>query len=112
MLATQEAVAGILQPETSFEGKLTFSGTFKIGGQFKGEIMSSGTLIIDESATVEANISAAEVIIKGRLIGHISAEKRIVMLAPAKFKGSVSAPNLKIEEGVHFEGESSPPRSH
>lgn len=112
MMASEDSVTGILQPETSFEGKITFSGTFKIGGQFKGEVVSGGTLIIDEGARVEANITAGEVILKGHLIGHVIAEKRIVMLAPAKFKGSVSSPNLKIEEGVHFEGESSPPRGH
>ncbi|MBY0314174.1 MAG: polymer-forming cytoskeletal protein [Bdellovibrionales bacterium] len=111
-MITDESVTGILQPETSFEGKITFSGTFKIGGYFKGEVISGGTLIIDEGARVEANINVGEVVLKGQLSGHVVAEKRIVMLAPAKFKGTVSSPNLKIEEGVHFEGESSPPRGH
>lgn len=104
-----EMINGILQPGTEFEGKLCFSGTVRLGGQFKGTILSSGTLVVEESAKVQATISAEEVIIKGEVIGSVHAQKRIVMMAPAHFKGSVSAPNLKIEEGVHFEGESAPP---
>lgn len=101
------SVVGHLQQGTFFEGKLTFVGALKIGGHFKGEIISEGTLIIDETATVEGEVTVKEATIKGQFFGQLKAEKRVVMLSPAKFKGTVSAPNLKIEEGVLFDGSSS-----
>ncbi len=101
-------VIGILQEGTIFEGNLSFVGTLKIGGKFKGEIISEDTLIIDESALVEGQIRVGEIIIKGSVEGQIVASKKVTMLSPAKFKGSVSSPNLKIEEGVLFEGASIP----
>jgi len=101
-------VIGILQEGTSFEGNLSFVGTLKIGGSFKGEIISNDTLIVDETATIEGQIKVGELIIKGSVEGQVHASKKVTMLAPAKFKGSVSSPNLKIEEGVLFDGASIP----
>ena len=100
-------VMGHLQEGTFFEGKLSFVGALKIGGHFKGEIISEGMLIIDETAIVEGDVCVKEATIKGQFFGQLKAEKRVTMLAPAKFKGTVSVPNLKIEEGVLFDGSSS-----
>lgn len=103
-------ITGLLQEGTFFEGRLSFVGALKIGGKFKGEIISEGVLIVDETAEVNAEIKVSEVIIKGKVTGDISATKVVSMHAPAYFKGSVSTPNLKIDEGVHFDGSSSPPQ--
>lgn len=100
-------VMGHLQQGTFFEGKLSFVGALKIGGHFKGEIVSEGLLIIDETAVVEGQVQVKEATIKGQFYGQLTAEKRVTMLSPAQFKGTVSAPNLKIEEGVLFDGSSS-----
>jgi cytoskeletal protein CcmA (bactofilin family) len=65
-------------------------------------------LIVDETARIEGEIKVGEIIIKGSVEGKVQASKKVTMLAPAKFKGSVSTPNLKIEEGVLFDGASIP----
>lgn len=112
MLETSpQQISGVLEEGTSFEGKVSFVGTLRIGGQFRGEIFSKDTLIIDETGKVEGEINVGELIIKGDFQGQIEATRMVTMLAPAKFKGVVSTPNLKIEEGVHFDGASSPPKS-
>lgn len=104
----KQQVIGILQEGTTFEGNLSFVGTLKIGGNFKGEIISNDTLIVDETARIEGQIKVGEIIIKGEVQGTVLASEKVTMLAPAKFKGSVSSPNLKIEEGVLFDGASIP----
>lgn len=97
---------GYLQKEARFEGALSFDGTLKIGGSFKGEIRSDGTLVVDEGGYVEGDVFVAELVLCGTILGTVHASKRVSMLAPARFKGTVSSPNLKIEEGVAFEGTS------
>ena len=42
----------ILGPESTFEGKLSFEGTVRIDGKYKGEIVTTDTLIVGQSATV------------------------------------------------------------
>ncbi|MCC6138461.1 MAG: polymer-forming cytoskeletal protein [Bdellovibrionaceae bacterium] len=98
---------GYLQPGTQFEGVLTFDGTLKIGGTFRGEIRSEGTLIVDEGGLVEGEIYVGELVLRGTVEGTVRAAKRVSMLSPGNFRGAVSSPNLKIEEGVSFEGTSS-----
>lgn len=98
---------GYLQPGTQFEGVLTFDGTLKIGGTFRGEIRSEGTLIVDEGGVVQGEVFVGELVLRGTVEGTVRATKRVSMLSPGFFKGAVSSPNLKIEEGVSFEGTSS-----
>jgi cytoskeletal protein CcmA (bactofilin family) len=105
-----QQISGVLEEGTSFEGKVSFVGTLRIGGKFRGEIFSKDTLIIDETGVVEGEINVGELVIKGDFSGQIEASRMVTMLSPAKFKGVVSTPNLKIEEGVHFDGASSPPK--
>ena len=56
------AYNAILDQGTEFEGKLTFEGTVRIDGSFKGEIFSDATLIIGESGKVEADIRVRNVV--------------------------------------------------
>lgn len=85
-------------------GKLTFEGTVRIEGQVEGEVSAQDTLIIGESAVVNAQISGNTIIITGKVTGDITARKRVEIRAPGKLFGNVTTPCLTIQEGVIFEG--------
>ena len=99
-------INAILDKGAQFEGKLTFEGTVRIGGKFKGEIFTNDVLVISETAEVEAQIEASTVIISGKVVGNIFARERVVVHPPAVLKGTVTTPSLRIDEGVVFEGAS------
>ena len=99
-------ITAILDKGASFEGNLTFEGTVRIGGSFKGEIYTKDTLIIDPSANVEAQIEAEVIIISGTVKGNVFAHKQVMMHPPAVLKGTLTTPSLQIDEGVVFEGAS------
>lgn len=104
-------VTAILDAGASFEGKLTFEGTVQIGGSFKGEIFTNDIIVINEGAFVDAQIEADTIIINGRVEGNLFARRKVIMHPPAIFKGTVTTPSLKIEEGVVFEGASYMPKT-
>jgi len=104
-------LTALLDYGASFEGRLTFEGTVRIGGNFKGEIFTQDTLVINQGAHVEAQIEADVVIISGTVVGNVFARQRIIMHPPAVFRGTVTAPSLRIDEGVVFEGASYMPKS-
>ncbi|MEZ4870977.1 MAG: polymer-forming cytoskeletal protein [Bdellovibrionales bacterium] len=104
-------VTALMDRGASFEGRLTFEGTVRIGGEFSGEIFTNDTLVIDESAKVEAQIEADTVIISGFTKGNIFARRRVIMHPPAIFVGTVTTPSLQIDEGVVFEGASYMPKN-
>lgn len=103
-------VTALLDEGASFEGRLTFEGTVRIGGRFRGEIFTNDTLVVNPGSEVEAQIEASIVIISGKVQGNIFARHRVVMHPPAVFRGTVTTPSLRIDEGVVFEGASYMPR--
>lgn len=104
-------VTALLDHGAHFDGRLSFEGTVRIGGHFQGEIFTNDTLVINPGAKVEAQIEADIVIISGFVKGNIFARSRVVMHPPAIFKGTVTTPSLRIDEGVVFEGASYMPKS-
>jgi len=99
-----DEVTAFLGKGTEFEGKLTFHGSTRIDGHFKGEISTDGNLIISEQGLVEANIHASHIVISGEVHGNITADQRVDIHAPAKVFGDIKAPSVVIDEGVIFEG--------
>ena len=110
MVAARQPAAGeittLLGRGATFEGKLTFEGTVRLDGRFKGEVFSDDTLVIGEGAQVEAQIDVGEVIIQGTVVGNITAKRSIEIHAPGRVKGDLHTPQLQIDKGVIFEGRS------
>ena len=110
MVAARQPAAGeittLLGRGAAFEGKLTFDGTVRIDGRFKGEVFSDDVLVIGEGAQVEAQIDVGEVIIQGTVVGNITAKRSIEIHAPGRVKGDLHTPTLQIDKGVIFEGRS------
>lgn len=99
-------ITTLLGRGAAFEGKLTFEGTVRIDGRFKGEVFSDDTLVIGEGAQVEAQIDVGEVIIQGTVVGNVVAKRSIEIHAPGRIKGDIHTPALQIDKGVIFEGRS------
>src|SRR3954469_12967711 len=102
--AAQGEITTLLGRGAAFEGKLTFDGTVRIDGRFKGEVFSDDVLVIGEGAHVEAEIDIGEVIIQGTVVGNIKAKRTIEIHAPGRVKGDLHTPSLVIDKGVIFEG--------
>lgn len=98
-------IKAFLGPGSKFEGKLSFTEMVRLDGQFAGEIESSDTLVVGETAEIEGTISVGALILSGVFKGDIKATGSVELRAPAKVSGKVETPSLKIEEKVIFNGE-------
>jgi cytoskeletal protein CcmA (bactofilin family) len=103
--AENHSVTAVIEQGCEFEGKLTFEGTVRIGGRFKGEIYSRDTLVVSEGASVEGDVQVGTAIINGEFTGNLKAVDRAEIHRPAVFKGDIDTPSLQVDEGVIFEGE-------
>ena len=99
-------ITTLLGRGAAFEGKLTFEGTVRIDGRFKGEVFSDDVLVVGEGAYVEAEIDIGEIIVQGTVVGNITAKRGIEIHAPGRVKGDLHTPSLQIDKGVIFEGRS------
>lgn len=101
-----ETLTGVIEAGCEFEGKLSFRGTVRINGGFRGEIFTPDTLVIGQGARVQAEVDAGVVIISGDVTGTIRASHRVEVHRPAVFRGDILTPSLSVQEGVIFEGSS------
>jgi cytoskeletal protein CcmA (bactofilin family) len=88
---------------TSFEGKITFSGTIRLDGAFKGEASADGTLVIGESAEVDAHLSVRSVVIHGQVRGDVAARDLVELGPTARVSGSIKTQRLRIAEGARVD---------
>lgn len=98
------AVSTVLGKETDFEGLLEFKKPLQINGNFEGEIVTDGVLLIGETATVRANIHAGTVVVGGEVFGNIVARNRLEMLQTGRVHGNIKTAKLQIADGVVFDG--------
>ncbi len=99
------ATSAFLGKGSRVTGKLVCEGSGRIEGQVEGEIAAQDTLIIGESAVVNAQIKCVSIVVQGRVNGDITAAKRIEIRAPGKVFGNITTPSLVIHEGTTFKGQ-------
>jgi len=101
---TDNRQTSILAQGCKFDGKITATGTFRIEGDFKGDIATPENLIIGKTGTVNAAVKVKNAIIGGQLFGNIVAENKIELQSGSHVEGDIKTKRLVIDEGVFFEG--------
>ena len=97
-------IKAFLGPGSQFEGKLVFNEIVRLDGAFRGEVTSQDTLIVGESADVQADIQVGTLILSGNFKGNVKAKTRVELRAPAKVDGTIETPAISVEEGVLLNG--------
>ena len=98
-------LSGFVGGGTDVTGEANFKAMMRVDGHFSGRISStSGTLIVGNNGTVDANIEVAVAVIHGTINGDIIATQRLELGRAAKVHGNIQTPSLVIEQGAIFEG--------
>jgi cytoskeletal protein CcmA (bactofilin family) len=96
--------ANVLSEGVSIEGDVTFGSELVIDGEVLGTITTTGALIIGEHAQIQAEISAASVVVHGTVEGNVFASERCALEAGGTLRGDVEAPRLAVDEKASFQG--------
>ena len=102
--ASDPISTSVLDEECEFVGRLRFVGTLIINGKFRGEIFSSGTLLLGEAADVEGEVQVGTAVVSGQVSGTLVARERVELRKSARIKGDIVTTALVLEEGVVFDG--------
>jgi cytoskeletal protein CcmA (bactofilin family) len=97
-------IKAFLGPGSQFEGRMVFNEIVRLDGAFRGEISSNDTLIVGDTAEIQAEVTVGTLILSGRFKGNIKAVTRVELRAPAQVEGTIEAPALSVEDGVLFNG--------
>jgi cytoskeletal protein CcmA (bactofilin family) len=100
-----DEIIAFLGKGTRFKGVVTYEGTVRVDGHIEGEIVSTGTLVVGETAVIDAEVSVGTLVCGGKITGNITATEKVQLLNPAVVTGSIKTPALMIEAGVRFNGQ-------
>jgi cytoskeletal protein CcmA (bactofilin family) len=101
----KDDINAYLGRSTEFDGKLSFTGTVRVDGRFEGAISGDGTLVVGDSAAIQADVRVSVLIISGEIRGSLFAGERIEIHPPARVFGNIQSPIVVIDEGVIFDGQ-------
>ena len=104
MIRNQNRILAFLGQGTRFDGKLHYDGTVRLDGEFHGEIVSGGHLIVGESAVIQADIKIGTILINGEVRGSIQATQVIEITSGGRVIGNIRAPSILIRAGAIIQG--------
>jgi cytoskeletal protein CcmA (bactofilin family) len=93
-----------LDASSVFEGVIHSGEPLRLDGRVKGEIHCKDTVVIGESARIEATIRAEVVAVAGEVRGEVHASRKITLGATARMVGDLTTPAIAIEEGAELVG--------
>jgi len=89
----------------TIKGEISGSEDLFVDGQLEGSITcSNSTVTLGPNATVKADVTAREVIVRGRVEGKLIGTERIQVWRSARVQGDLKADRISIEEGAELHG--------
>jgi cytoskeletal protein CcmA (bactofilin family) len=87
----------------SIKGDIRGEGDLVIEGSVKGSVrLEKYHLIVGSKGKVEAEISAGNVTVSGRLTGNIIALDKVSITKDADFNGEIKAKSISVEDGAYL----------
>lgn len=94
----------VIGAEAVFAGVLLTKNSICIDGRFKGRLKGESHVIINKSATIEADITAEYIAVHGKVIGNITALTHLNIGVEGIIRGDVKAAAITIEKGGTLDG--------
>jgi len=86
-------------------GEVTGSEDLFVDGQVDGKLsLTNGSLTVGPNGHVKADVTAREVIVRGRIDGKVSGRDRVQLWSTGQVTGEVQTARLAIEDGAMLRG--------
>jgi cytoskeletal protein CcmA (bactofilin family) len=87
------------------KGDITGTEDLFVDGQIEGKVeLGNATFTVGPNATVKADVSAREIVVRGQVHGRLDAAERIQVWHSARISGDLKAEKIAIEEGAELHG--------
>ena len=97
--------AACISQGIQIKGELNGTEDLFVDGNVDGKIsLGNATLTVGPNATVKAEISARDLVVRGRVEGKLTANEKIQIWNTARVQGDMKAERISIEEGAELHG--------
>jgi cytoskeletal protein CcmA (bactofilin family) len=94
----------LIPEQVSVQGTIESTLPGKIDGNVRGDVNTTGMLVIGKTGHIRGNIHAANLIVYGKVFGDVFATNKAVISNKAYVKGDITALILEVEEEAIIEG--------
>ena len=89
---------------TNIIGDINSNGDVRIDGILKGNISTTGKLVVGASGKIEGNVQCQNADILGEIQGKIFVSEALSLKATAKIAGDIITTKISIEPNASFTG--------
>ena len=100
--AMKSKAPSILSSDLVLTGSIVSDGEIQLDGQVDGDV-KAGSLIIGEDASVNGEVQAETVVIRGKVNGSVRA-RQVQLASTARIEGDIVHAALSVESGAFFDG--------
>lgn len=91
-----------ISKKTIFKGEVESQGDFRIDGIVKGDLKTTGKIIIGPEGKVYGKVKCINADIEGFFEGHLEVKNSLCLKPTAKVSGEVYMESLTVEPGAIF----------
>jgi cytoskeletal protein CcmA (bactofilin family) len=96
-------VTGWLGSGSTFTGDLVFSGRVRVDGVLNGSVRSDDLLELGAGGRIEGEVTVAQALVAGVLVGKLRATERVTLLESAEVSGEIETPWLDVRPGARLD---------
>jgi cytoskeletal protein CcmA (bactofilin family) len=94
----------IIASGVKVEGDFSSPGNVRIEGIVIGSVKAEGDLIVTETASIEADVTAANAVVAGEIKGDLTTSEKLDLMGTAKIHGNINCRILTVEAGASIAG--------
>ena len=100
---TARSAPSIISADMSITGSVTSDGEMQIDGRIDGDVAAI-SITIGQTGTIQGEVKAQTVIVRGRIVGSIRARK-VELETGAHVEGDIVHASLSIQSNAVFQGQ-------
>ena len=104
-LTVNEKKQSIVAEAVAIVGQLNCQDDLSLEGHFKGSIQAGEyTVVIGSNGLADGDITAKNLLVKGKVVGEISVADRIIISKTGTIIGNLQAARVELENGAKYKG--------
>jgi cytoskeletal protein CcmA (bactofilin family) len=104
-LTVNEKKQSIVAEAVAIVGQLNCQDDLSLEGHFKGSIQAGKyTVVIGSNGLADGDITAKNLLVKGKVVGEISVADRIIIAKTGTIIGNLQAARVELENGAKYKG--------
>jgi cytoskeletal protein CcmA (bactofilin family) len=102
---SEDSGRGRISRGVEVSGDVLFADALQVDGKVTGKLISeSGSLMIEQTGDIQADVDVGVCVIRGALQGNVNARSRVEIYKTARVHGDITTPVLLVEEGAMLSG--------